>query len=95
MEIAINEMKAIGYLKDEDKFIKRGEYQETELDKRKREVDFLIFGVGNRYEIRFNHPVDLKENRSIKKSQWDDKVFFVTENALNKLKKQYTYECDF
>lgn len=95
MEIAINGMKAVGYFKDEDKFIERGEYQETELDKRKREVDFLIFGVGNRWEIRFNHPVNLKENRSIKKSKSDDRVFFVTEKALEKLKKQFTYECDF
>lgn len=95
MEIAINGMKAVGYFKDEDKFIKRGEYQETELDKRKREVDFLITSMGNRREIRFNHPVNLKENRSIKKSEWDDRVYFVTDNAFEKLKKQYTYECDF
>ena len=95
MEIAINGMKAVCYMNDEDKFIERGEYQETELDKRKREVDFLILSVGNRWEIRFNHPVNLKENRSIKKSEWDDRVYFVTPNALNKLKKQYTYECDF
>ena len=95
MEIAINGMKAVGYFKDEDKFLKRGEYQETELDKRKREVDFLILGVGNRWEIRFNHLVNLKENRSIKKSEYADNVYHVTSNALEKLKKQYTYECDF
>lgn len=94
MEIAINGM-AIGYFKDEEKFIERGEYQETELDKHKREVDFLIQSVGNRWEIRFNHSVSLKENRSIKKSESDDRVYFVTSNALEKLKKQYTYECDF
>lgn len=91
----INGMKAVGYFKDEDKFIKRGEYKETELDKRKREVDFLILGVGNRWEIRFNHPVSLKENRSIKKGECSDNVYFVTSNALEKLKKQYSYECDF
>lgn len=95
MEIAINGMKAVGYFKDEDKFIKRGEYKETELDKRKREVDFLILGVGNRWEIRFNHPVSQKENRSIKKGECSDNVYFVTSNALEKLKKQYSYECDF
>lgn len=95
MEIAINGMKAVGYFKDEDKFLKRGEYQETELDKRKREVDFLILGVGNRWEIRFNHPVSLKKNRSIKKGECSDNVYFVTSNALEKLKKQYSYECDF
>lgn len=73
----------------------KGNYQETELDKYKREVDFLILGVGKRWEIRFNRPVSLKESRSIKKSQCDDKVYFVTENALEKLKKQYTSACDF
>lgn len=78
-----------------NKFIKRGEYKETELDKRKREVDFLILGVGNRWEIRFNHQVSLKENRSIKKGECSDNVYFVTSNALEKLKKQYSYECDF
>lgn len=86
-------MIVTGYFTKSD-YIK-GNYQETELDKRKREVDFLILGVGKRWEIRFNHPVSLKESRSIKKSESDDKVYFVTENALRKLEKQYTYECDF
>lgn len=72
-----------------------GNCQETELDKRKREVDFLITGVGKRWEIRFNHPVSLKESRSVKKSEYVDGVYHVTENALERLKKQYTYECDF
>ena len=73
----------------------KGNYQETELDKHKREVDFLITSVGNRWEIRFNHPVSLKESRSIKKSEYVSNVYHVTANALEKLKKQYTYECDF
>ena len=73
----------------------KGYYQETELDKRKREVDFLITGVGNRWEIRFNHSESLKESRSVKKSEYADNVYYVTSNALEKLKKQYTYECDF
>ena len=80
---------------NKDAFIKHGEYKETELDKYKREVDFLILSVGKRWEIRFNHPVNLKESRSIKKSQSDDRVYFVTENALRKLEKQYTSACDF
>ena len=95
MEIAINGMKAVGYFKDEDKFLKRGEYQETELDKRKREVDFLITSIANRYEVTFNHKVELKESRSIKKSEYSDNIYYVTESALEKLKKQYSYECDF
>lgn len=86
-------MIVTGYF-TKSEFVK-GDYQETELDKYKREVDFLIFGVGKRLEIRFNHPVSLKESRSIKKSESDDRVFFVTENALRKLEKQYTSACDF
>lgn len=79
---------------NKDSFIKRGEYQETELDRHKREVDFLITGIGNRYEIRFNHHVALKESRSVKKSEYVENIYHVTENALEKLKKQYSYECD-
>ena len=70
-----------------DTFIKRGEY--------KREVDFLITGIGNRYEVRFNRPVSLKESRSVKKSEWVEGVYHVTGKALEKLKAQYSYECDF
>ena len=73
---------------------KRGEYKETELDRHKREVDFLITSIANRYEVTFNHKVELKESRSIKKSEYFDNIYYVTENALNKLKKQYSYECD-
>ena len=79
---------------NKDSFIKKGEYEETELDKHKREVDFLITSIGNRYEVTFNHKVALKENRSIKKSEYFDNIYYVTENALNKLKNQYSYECD-
>ena len=86
-------MIVTGYF-TKSEFVK-GNYQETELDKHKREVDFLITSVGNRWEIRFNHPVSLKESRSVKKSESDDKVYFVTENALRKLEKQYTSACDF
>lgn len=35
MEIAINGMKTVGYFKDEDKFIKRGEYKETDTSRLK------------------------------------------------------------
>lgn len=86
-------MIVTGYF-TKSEFIK-GNCQETELDKRKREVDFLITGVGNRWEIRFNHPVNLMESRSVKKSECVSNVYHVTANALEKLKKQYTYECDF
>ena len=94
MEITINGMKANGFIADKE-FIEHGEYQETELDKRKRNADFLIIGVGNRLEIKFNHKVNLKESRSIQRSQSYNNIYYVTANALEKLKKQYTYECDF
>lgn len=71
---------------NKDAFIKRGEYKETELDRHKREVDFLITSIANRYEVTFNHKVELKESRSIKKSEYFDNIYYVTENALNKLK---------
>lgn len=86
-------MVVVGYFTKSD-YIK-DECKETELDKRKREVDFLITSVGNRWEIKFNHPVTLKESRSVKKSEYVDNVYHVTTNVLEKLKKQYTYECDF
>lgn len=86
-------MIATGYFTKSE--FNKGNYQETELDKHKREVDFLITGVGNRWEIRFNRPVSLKESRGVKKCEYTDNVYFVTGNALEKLKKQYTYECDF
>lgn len=79
---------------NKDAFIKRGKYKETGLDKHKREVDFLITSIANRYEVTFNNNVELKESRSIKKSEYFDNIYYVTENALEKLKKQYTYECD-
>jgi hypothetical protein len=79
---------------NKDAFIKCGEYKETDLDRHKREVDFLITSIANRYEVTFNHKVELKESRSIKKSEYFENIYYVTENALNKLKKQYSYECD-
>ena len=54
----------------------------------------MITSIANRYEVTFNHKVELKESRSIKKSEYFDNIYYVTENALNKLKKQYSYECD-
>ena len=60
-------MIAEGYLVHNPNFISKGEYKETELDRYKRSVDFLITSCGNRYEIIFNKPIVLKETRSIKR----------------------------
>lgn len=86
------ELVAVGYFTKSD-YIKKGEYQETELDKYKRSVDFLITSCGSRYEIIFNKPIQLKETRSIKRIS--DNGYLVTEKALESLKKQYTHACDF
>lgn len=86
------ELVAEGYFIDMP-FIPKGKYKETELDKEKRSVDFLITGCGSRYEIVFNKPVELKETRSVKRISVN--AYLVTEKALEGLKKQYTCACDF
>mgnify|MGYP000020880120 CR=1 FL=1 len=88
-------MQAIGYFVNEDKFIPRGQYKETELDQRKKEVDFLLQAIDSRYTISFNKPIELKESRSIKRANNDGYVYFVTERAFELLKQKYTYKCDF
>lgn len=90
------ELVAEGYLVPKPNFIPKSEYRETDQDRYKRSVDFLIVGVGNRYEIIFNKPVVLKETRSIKRIGSNESfAYLVTEKALESLKKQYTYACDF
>ena len=86
-------MAAIGYLVPNPNFTPKGEYKETELDRYKRSVDFLITSCCNRYEIIFNKPIVLKETRSIKRISSNG--YLVTEKALESLKKQYTSACDF
>ena len=84
------------YFVDEDKFIPRGEYRETDLDRRKRDVDFLIKEVyGSRNVIEFNRPVYLKENRSVKRLNNNGYVYDVTDSVLDRLKREYSYETDF
>lgn len=88
------ELVAEGYFIKSD-FIKC-EYKETELDRYKRSVDFLITSCGNRYEIIFNKPVTLKETRSIKRIGSNERyAYLVTARGLESLKKQYTHACDF
>ena len=84
------------YFVDEDKFIPRGEYRETDLDRRKRDVNFLIKEVyGSRNVIEFNRPVYLKENRSVKRLNNNGYVYDVTDSVLERLKREYSYETDF
>ena len=73
-----------------------GEYRETDLDRRKRDVDFLIKEVyGSRNVIEFNRPVYLKENRSVKRLNNNGYVYDVTDSVLERLKREYSYETDF
>jgi len=84
---------AEGYFVPNPNFIPKVEYKETELDRYKRSVDFLITSCGNRYEIIFNKPIILKETRSIKCIGGNG--YLVTEKSLESLKKRYTHACDF
>lgn len=95
MKVYNSESKLIaeGYFVPNPNFIPKGEYKETELDVQKRKVDFLIVGVGNRYEIRFNKPIKLKESRSIKRMTCGN--YLVTEKALESLKMKYSHLTDF
>lgn len=90
-------MTARGYFLDNRDFIKKGEYKPTSLDERKKNADFLITAVyGERYEIHSNRtkrPVELKPSRSIKRM--NNYIYIVTEKALETLKKDYSFECDF
>lgn len=84
---------AEGYFVPNPNFIPKVECKETELDRYKRSVDFLITSCGNRYEIIFNKPIILKETRSIKRIGGNG--YLVTEKSLESLKKRYTHACDF
>jgi len=92
----LGNMTAVGYFVSEFNSPKRGEYKETELDLRKKQVDFLLISIdGSRYEVRFNNNIEIKENRSIKKAKDRNNIYYVTEKAFDALKKKYSYECDF
>ena len=73
---------------------KRGEYKETSLDAYKKNADFLIISCGYRSAISFNKPVELKESRSISRANCGGHVYYVTDKALDKLKKEYSWSCD-
>ena len=88
--------QVITYWVDEDKFIPKGEYKETEIDQYKRKVDFLITcACGKRYEIRFTHEVQLTESRSIRRDKSQPNVYLVTEKDLKELEKIYSCTTDF
>ena len=73
-------------------FIKRGEYKETELDKAKKEADLLLQHIGRRYYLYMNRPLDIKPSRSI---EVRENMICATKKAYDKLKQQYHIVCDF
>lgn len=86
---------AIGYFIDEDKFIPKGEYKPTELDRRKQAADILLRACCGGYtEIWLNNPnVIIPGKRGVK--MYSERAYAVTDAVLNKLEKSYTVECDF
>ena len=83
---------AEGYFTKKE-IIKKGEYKKTSLDTEKQKVDFLITFCGKRYEVIFNHDVEIQESFSIRKDA--ERRYLVTEKGLEYLKGKYTYACDF
>lgn len=86
---------AIGYFIDEDKYIHKGEYKPTDLDKRKQEADILLRSCCGGYtEIWLNNPnVIIPGKRGVKR--YSQRAYAVTDAVLKKLEKSYTVECDF
>lgn len=78
--------------------IKRGEYKRTPLDDEKDRADFLITSIaGNWYTIFIrNKSINLKCGLSVKKANdFSGAIYYVTENALDRLKSKHTWMNDF
>lgn len=86
---------AIGYFIDEDKFIPKGEYKPTDIDRRKQAADILLRACCGGYtEIWLNNSnVIIPGKRGVK--MYSERAYAVTDAVLNKLEKSYTVECDF
>lgn len=86
---------AIGYFVDEDKFIPKGEYKPTDIDRRKQAADILLRACCAGYtEIWLNNPnVIISGKRGVKK--YSERAYAVTDAVLEKLENSYTVECDF
>lgn len=73
--------------------IERGEYQETELDRQKKQADILLESIdGNWYTIRLNRQIDLKSKRI---RRYDNGCIAVPESMYYKLKSEYNVMCNF
>ena len=81
---------------NDDTFIRRGVYQETTLDKAKKNADMLLQAIdGNWYTLWLNKPIRVKTSRRIKTAVGNDKIIYVTESVYKKLSQQYNIMCDF
>lgn len=91
-------MTCTGYIVERPDFIKRGNYEKTELDAFKERADLHNLGwLGSRAEIYVNRPerVDINPGRGAEQCQDNPRVFFVTENALRRLETLYTIAPDW
>ena len=84
---------AEGYFIDEDKFIPRGRYKETELDGRKKDADILLQSIDvNYYTLKTREGLTVN-GRGVK--VYGNGVIAVTERVYERLKSTYKVECDF
>lgn len=73
--------------------IERGEYQETELDRQKKQADILLESIdGNWYTIRLNKGIKLKSKRI---RNYDNGCIAVPESVYTKLQGKYNVMCNF
>lgn len=94
-KIAGNMVVRAGFI-HEDEFIRKGLYKPTEIDDMKAKADFLITAVdGSRFTVEFHKPVEIPSGRGIDRCKSNPRIYYVTERVLEKLKRQYSYECDF
>ena len=84
---------AVGYFVEDPNHVKRGDYKETELDRRKKCADMLLTSIdGNYYTLFLKKEVEIK-GRGVKR--YSGNVVAVTENVYDKLKAKYNILCDF
>lgn len=73
--------------------IERGEYQETELDRQKKQADILLESIdGNWYTIRLNKKIDIKSKRI---RNYDNGTIAIPESLFHKLESKYNVMCNF
>lgn len=75
--------------------IKSSKYHPTALDEAKAKADILLTAVDSRYEITVKNPAIILSGRGIKRSEWVNNVYYVTERIYKQLCAKYHVECDF